>query len=190
MLLTSHTPVLVTLWWLLSLLESWTQALPWSSWSCQPLCHLSGAVELLCCVCEGRHSGDMSALRGATSLSLCHSPEPDSGQPHIAPNWAHTPLAKSHRNAGATESQSPSQSLSSCALETVGPVLGQRRGHGHVALLGDFPEGRQSLEKAVLGLVPQAGDILPRCPWVPARGWPDRLAVWGSMSEPSVEWGP
>lgn len=38
-----------------------------------------------------------------------------------------------------------------------------------MALLGDSPEGRESLEKAVLGLVPWVGYILPRCPWVPAR---------------------
>lgn len=31
------------------------------------------------------------------------------------------------------------------------------------------------------------------CPGVPGcqpAGWPDRSVVWGSMSEPSVEWGP
>lgn len=114
----------------------------------------------------------MSALSGAThchrvtALSLAQV-SPMSLLTRLTHPWPK--VAKSHRNAGATESQSqsPSQSLSSWAVET---VLGQRRGHGHVALLGDFPEGRQSLERAVLGLVPWAGHILPRCSWVPAHG--------------------
>lgn len=172
--LDQHTPVL-SLWWLLSLLQSWAQALPWSSWSCQPLCHLLGLWSS--CAVSTRGSTVVTCQppvvpphwHRVTALSLAQV-SPTSLLTGLTHPWPK--VAKSHRNAGATEtqspSQSPSQSLPSRALETLGPVLGQRKGHGPVALLGDSPEGRQFLEKAVLGLVPQAGDSLPRCPWVPA----------------------
>lgn len=42
----------------------------------------------------------------------------------------------------------------------------------------------------MLGLVPEAGDILPRCPWVPARRVARQIGSLGSMSELTVGWGP
>lgn len=112
--------------WLLSLSQSWAQALIWSPWSQWPLCRLSGAAGLL-----------VLSVRDGALVACQPSVVPPhwylvTAQPCIAPGQAHTPLAKSSRNASATGSQLPSQSLSlsppSCvwlchALEAASPVL-------------------------------------------------------------------
>jgi len=76
----------------------------------------------LCCICEGQHVGNMSALSGSTSPAPCHSrwhlvtaQSPAQVSPASLPAWLAHPwpkVARSSRNTGATGSQLPSQSLS------------------------------------------------------------------------------